>query len=363
MQLADPIAVESRYVELFDRGRSTSLHLFEHVHGDSRDRGPAMVDLVKHYEAAGLFFDGKELPDHLCVVLEFASTQPPAQAREFLGEVAHILQALFTALRQRESAYASLVAGVLELAGQKAEAVPVTPDEALDASWEEPQAFGGCSTQGQAAPGQPQPIQIVRRPGRRARSTHMKALDLFLFGFYPYIALVVFLLGSLIRFDREQYTWKSDSSQLLRAGQLRWGSNLFHVGVLFLFFGHTVGMLTPHFLYEPFLGAGSKQLMAMVSGGIAGLLGFAGVSILLHRRLTDPRIRINSRPGDIFLLVLLWVQLALGLATIPLSAQHLDGSMMIRLAEWASASSPSAPARWTCWPTPAGSSRRTCSWA
>ena len=165
MQLADPIAVEARYVELFDRGRSTSLHLFEHVHGDSRDRGPAMVDLVKHYEAAGLFFDGKELPDHLCVVLEFGSTQPPAQAREFLGEVAHILQALFTALRQRESAYASLVAGVLELAGQKAEAVPVTPDEALDASWEEPQAFGGCSTQGQAAPGQPQPIQIVRRPG------------------------------------------------------------------------------------------------------------------------------------------------------------------------------------------------------
>jgi nitrate reductase molybdenum cofactor assembly chaperone NarJ/NarW len=165
MVLADPIAVEARYVELFDRGRSTSLHLFEHVHGDSRDRGPAMVDLVKHYEAAGLFFDGKELPDHLCVVLEFASTQPPAQAREFLGEVAHILQALFTALRQRESGYASLVAAVLELAGQKAEAVPITPDEALDASWEEPQAFGGCSTQGQAAPGQPQPIQIVRRPG------------------------------------------------------------------------------------------------------------------------------------------------------------------------------------------------------
>jgi len=163
----------------------------------------------------------------------------------------------------------------------------------------------------------------------------MKALDLILFGTYPYIALTVFLLGSLIRFDREQYTWKSDSSQLLRAGQLRWGSNLFHVGVLFLFFGHTVGMLTPHFLYEPFISAGNKQLMAMVSGGIAGLLGFAGVTILLHRRLTDARIRRNSRIWDILLLVLLWLQLALGLATIPLSAQHLDGSMMIRLAEWA----------------------------
>jgi nitrate reductase gamma subunit len=163
----------------------------------------------------------------------------------------------------------------------------------------------------------------------------MNALDNFLFGIYPYICLSVFFIGSLIRFDRDQYTWKSDSSQLLRAGQLRWGSNLFHVGVLFLFFGHSVGMLTPHFMYEPFIGAGSKQLMAMISGGIAGLLGFAGVTILLHRRLGDERIRINSKTSDIGLLVLLWLQLALGLATIPLSAQHLDGSMMMLLAEWA----------------------------
>ena len=163
----------------------------------------------------------------------------------------------------------------------------------------------------------------------------MNFLDTFLFGYYPYICLTVFLLGSLVRFDREQYTWKSDSSQLLRAGQLRWGSNLFHVGVLFLFFGHTVGMLTPHFLYEPFISAGNKQLVAMLSGGAAGVLAFAGVSILLHRRLADARIRVNSRFSDVLLLVLLWLQLALGLATIPLSAQHLDGSMMMRLAEWA----------------------------
>lgn len=163
----------------------------------------------------------------------------------------------------------------------------------------------------------------------------MTYLNQFLFGYYPYIALTIFLLGSLIRFDREQYTWKSDSSQLLRAGQLRWGSNLFHVGVLFLFFGHTVGMLTPHFVYEPFIGAGAKQVVAMVSGGIAGLLAFAGVSILLHRRLTDPRIRKTSRTSDVVLLVLLWLQLVLGLATIPLSAQHLDGSMMMKLADWA----------------------------
>ena len=163
----------------------------------------------------------------------------------------------------------------------------------------------------------------------------MNALNYFLFGVYPYIAFTVFLVGSLIRFDRDQYTWKSDSSQLLKAGQLRIGSNLFHVGVLFLFFGHLFGMLTPHFLYEHFLDSGSKQMMAMVSGGIAGVLGFIGVSVLLHRRLFEPRIRINSKAGDIVLLVLLWLQLALGLATIPLSAQHLDGSMMMKLAGWA----------------------------
>ncbi|MCV2356366.1 respiratory nitrate reductase subunit gamma [Paucibacter sp. B2R-40] len=163
----------------------------------------------------------------------------------------------------------------------------------------------------------------------------MNSLDFALFGIYPYICLAVFLVGSLLRFDRDQYSWKSDSSQLLRAGSLRWGSNLFHVGVLFLFFGHTFGMLTPHFMYEHFISAGNKQLMAMISGGIAGVLGFAGVSILLHRRLSDERIRINSKTSDILLLVLLWIQLALGLATIPLSAQHLDGGMMMNLAAWA----------------------------
>ena len=163
----------------------------------------------------------------------------------------------------------------------------------------------------------------------------MSYLHHFIFGIYPYIALSVFLLGSLIRFDRDQYTWKSDSSQLLRAGQLRWGSNLFHVGILFLFFGHTEGMLTPHFVYEPFMTAGAKQILAMVSGGIFGVFGFIGVSLLLHRRLTDPRIRATSKTSDIVLLWLLWAQFALGLATIPLSAQHLDGSMMMKLAEWA----------------------------
>jgi nitrate reductase gamma subunit len=163
----------------------------------------------------------------------------------------------------------------------------------------------------------------------------MNYLNQFLFGYYPYICLTVFLLGSLVRFDRDQYTWKSDSSQLLRHGQLRWGSNLFHVGILFLLGGHTMGLLTPHFVYEPFVSAPDKQLGAMISGGFFGLLGFIGVTILLHRRLWDPRIRINSRKSDILLLVLLWMQFALGLLTIPMSAQHLDGGLMMKLAEWA----------------------------
>jgi len=159
-------------------------------------------------------------------------------------------------------------------------------------------------------------------------------LDHFLFGLYPYICLAVFFLGSWIRFDRDQYTWKSDSSQLLRSGSLRWANNLFHIGVLFLFFGHFVGLLTPHFIYEPFISAGHKQWLAMVSGGVAGVLGFIGVSMLLYRRLSDARIRATSKTSDIVLLWIFWFQLALGLDTIPLSAQHLDGSMMMLLAEW-----------------------------
>ena len=143
----------------------------------------------------------------------------------------------------------------------------------------------------------------------------MNAINNFFFGLYPYVCLVVFLLGSLIRFDRDQYTWKSDSSQLLRVGQLRWGSNLFHIGVLFLFGGHLVGMLTPHFLYEPFISAGTKQVLAMTAGGIAGVLGFIGVSLLLHRRLTEPRIRATGFEGRDNAFVDRWiVQIFAGLA-------------------------------------------------
>jgi nitrate reductase delta subunit len=159
------VEVESEYVELFDRGRRTALHLFEHVHGDSRDRGPAMIDLIQTYEKGGLYLGPEELPDHLPVLLEFASTQPPAQAREFLGEIAHIVRNIFSALQVKQSPYASALAAVLELAGEKADTVALAPEREpdLDETWAEPEVFGGCSTAGQGKPGQPQPMQFVRK--------------------------------------------------------------------------------------------------------------------------------------------------------------------------------------------------------
>ena len=163
----------------------------------------------------------------------------------------------------------------------------------------------------------------------------MSALHGFLFQVYPYVCLTVFLLGSLIRFDQNQYTWKSDSSQLLRAGLLRWGSNLFHFGVLFLFFGHLIGLFTPHAVYGVFMSAATKQMLAVVAGGIAGLVCFVGLSMLLYRRIFDPRIRLTSHRTDIAILLILWVQLTLGLITLPFSLQHADGSVMMILADWA----------------------------
>ena len=163
----------------------------------------------------------------------------------------------------------------------------------------------------------------------------MSPLHSFLFVVYPYVCLGVFVMGSLTRFDRDQYTWKSDSSQMLRTGSLRWGSNLFHIGILFLFFGHFVGLLTPHWLYEHFISAPQKQVFAVVSGGTAGFLCFIGLSLLLHRRLFDPRIRPTSHRTDIAILVILWVQLVIGLITLPFSLGHADGAAMLALSDWA----------------------------
>jgi nitrate reductase gamma subunit len=163
----------------------------------------------------------------------------------------------------------------------------------------------------------------------------MNALHTFIFVVYPYICLGVFLMGSLARFDRDQYTWKSDSSQMLRARQLRIGSNLFHGGILFLFFGHLFGQLTPHSVYELFITAPQKQLLAVVAGGIAGLVCFVGLSMLLHRRLFDPRIRLTSHRTDLAILMILWVQLALGLSTLPASLSHIsEPKTMIALASY-----------------------------
>ncbi|MDO9284795.1 MAG: respiratory nitrate reductase subunit gamma [Aquabacterium sp.] len=157
----------------------------------------------------------------------------------------------------------------------------------------------------------------------------------FLFNVYPYICLAMFLMGSLARFDRDQYTWKSDSSQLLRSGQLRWGSNLFHAGILFLFFGHLFGQLTPHAVYEIFVSASQKQLVAVVAGGVAGLICFIGLTLLLHRRIFDPRIRLTSHRTDLAILVILWVQLVIGLSTLPSSLHHVsDPRTMIVLANY-----------------------------
>ncbi|HEX6002502.1 MAG TPA: respiratory nitrate reductase subunit gamma [Burkholderiales bacterium] len=163
----------------------------------------------------------------------------------------------------------------------------------------------------------------------------MSLLHGFLFQVYPYVCFTVFLVGSLIRFDQNQYSWKSDSSQLLRRDLLRWGSNLFHVGILFLFFGHLVGLFTPHAVYGIFISAATKQLLAVTAGGIAGAICFGGLTMLLYRRLADPRIRYTSHPSDIAVLIVLWVQLTVGLITLPYSLQHTDGSVMLILADWA----------------------------
>ena len=163
----------------------------------------------------------------------------------------------------------------------------------------------------------------------------MTSLHGFLFGVYPYICLTVFLLGSLLRFDRDQYTWKSDSSQMLRTGLLRWGSNMFHVGILFLFFGHFVGLLAPHEFYAHFLEASVKQKIAIYSGGTFGVICFIGLTMLIYRRMFDDRIRYTSHKTDLAILLILWVQLVVGLITLPFSWAHSDGSVMLILADWA----------------------------
>lgn len=158
----------------------------------------------------------------------------------------------------------------------------------------------------------------------------------FFFGIYPYIALSVLILGSIVRYERDPFTWKSSSSQLLRRKQLVWGSVLFHVGVLVIFFGHLGGLLTPIVIFDALgISHGAKQLLAVVAGGIAGVMALVGGLMLFHRRWTDPRIRKTSSFADIAILVLLLVQLVLGLGTVFVSLQHLDGHEMTKFMTWA----------------------------
>lgn len=168
------------------------------------------------------------------------------------------------------------------------------------------------------------------------------------FGWYPYLALTVFLVGSWLRFDREQYTWRSGSSQLLRRRQLMWGSNLFHVGILLIFLGHFFGLLTPIWVFDA-LGISHtfKQWMAIIIGGVAGIMCFIGMTLLIHRRLFDARIRMTSSFGDIGILLLLYVQLIIGMGSIFVSLQHLDGHEMVRFMTWAQGILTLQPGVWT----------------
>ena len=164
----------------------------------------------------------------------------------------------------------------------------------------------------------------------------MSNLHFFFFAIYPYICLAIFFFGSLVRFDREQYTWKSDSSQLLYDGQLRLGNILFHVGVLAVFGGHFVGLLTPLWVWHALgVSHAAKQLLAMTAGGIFGTMALVGLLILIKRRFTIDRININSTWRDKLLLVWILIPLVLGLSTICVSAGHMDGHEMTLLMQWA----------------------------
>ena len=161
------------------------------------------------------------------------------------------------------------------------------------------------------------------------------SVNLLLFGIYPYVALAICLIGAWARFDLAQYTWKADSSQMLRKKNMRLASNLFHVGVLFILAGHFVGLLVPESIYHHVISTPNKQLLAMISGGFFGILCFIGLTMLIHRRLTDDRVKANTSKSDLLVLIVLWIQLTLGLISIVVSAGHLDGSVMVLLATWA----------------------------
>jgi nitrate reductase molybdenum cofactor assembly chaperone NarJ/NarW len=258
--------VEARYVETFDRGRATSLHLFEHVHGDSRDRGPAMIDLVQTYEKAGLYLGPEELPDHLCVVLEFASTQPPALARAFLGEMAHILQRhLQRPAQAREPLRRRAWPPCWSWPARRPRPCRFKADEPLDESLGRARGLRRLRHRGQNRRASRSPSTSSARTPTLSQGAQHELPHNFLFGYLSLHLPDGLPAGQPDPLRPRPVQLEERFLAAAAQGQLRWGSNLFHVGILFLFFGHTVGMLTPHFVYEPFMTAGAKQLMAMVS--------------------------------------------------------------------------------------------------
>lgn len=163
----------------------------------------------------------------------------------------------------------------------------------------------------------------------------MDYFNYLLFGIYPYIALAVLVIGTWARYDQAQFTWKAGSSQMLSNRNVRIASNLFHIGILVIFFGHLVGLLTPHWVYEPFVTAGEKQVMAIIVGGLAGIALIIGATMLFVRRLTDPRVRASSSFGDTLIIGLLLAQGVLGMLTILPTLDHLDGATMLIFSNWA----------------------------
>lgn len=155
-------------------------------------------------------------------------------------------------------------------------------------------------------------------------------LNFAVFGVYPYIALATLVVGTVLRYDKDPYTWKAGSSQLLRRKQLIVGSVLFHLGVIVIFFGHLIGLLTPIWIFDALgISHSAKQMLAIVAGGIAGVAGIIGATLLIHRRFFGARVRATSSFADNMIILILWLQLALGLATIPVSMKHLDGHEMV----------------------------------
>ena len=322
----DLMDVQERYTDLFDRGRALSLLLFEHVHGESRDRGQAMVDLMAQYTEAGFDIGVRELPDYIPLYLEYLATCEDLEAREGLADVSHLLALLAARLQERESPHAACFGALLQIAGEPVqETLAAHPCRAGRAR---PARKARCRCTG--------PISsMTGRPPRSPRRCAMSNFNFLLFGAYPYIALAICLIGSWARFDLSQYSWKAGSSQMLSNNRMRLASNLFHVGILFILAGHFVGLLMPEALYHSFITSGQKQIVAMVSGGFFGILCLIGLSMLIRRRLTDARVRATSSSSDIMILFVLLAQLVLGLLTIVASTGHLDGSVMVLLGTWA----------------------------